>query len=238
MSYLWDCGASSFTTMKNPTTTSLVVRSAGVNLVGDLNVPAHPKGLIIFSHGSGSSRFSPRNRFVSEQLARNGYATFLVDLLTELEDSDERNRFDISLLTERLLGVVHYFLDEYAGIFDRVGLFGASTGAASALRVASVLGEDIFSVVIRGGRPDLAFDALDAVVAPTLLLVGEYDSLVLAINRRALMRLRGEKRLVVIPEATHLFEEQGKLEQVAKISVEWLDHCLESKNIQDAFSKS
>ncbi|MFM7079268.1 MAG: dienelactone hydrolase family protein [Bacteroidota bacterium] len=220
------------------TSTSLVIRSAGVNLVGDLKVPSNPKGLIIFSHGSGSSRFSPRNRYVSEYLAQNGYATFLVDLLTELEDRDERNRFDISLLTDRLLGVVHYFLDMYADKFDQVGLFGASTGAASALRVASILGEDVFAVVSRGGRPDLAFDALDSVVAPTLLLVGGYDSLVLAINQRALMRLRGEKKLLVIPEATHLFEEPGKLEQVANASVEWLDQCLETKNIQDAFSKS
>lgn len=217
---------------------ALVIRSAGVNLVGDLIVPAQSKGLIIFSHGSGSSRLSPRNRFVSDYLARHGYATFLVDLLTELEDAEERNRFDISLLTERLLGVVHYFMDEHVGIFDKIGLFGASTGAASALRVASLLGLDIFAVVSRGGRPDLAFDALDSVIAPTLLLVGGYDSLVLAINKRALLRLRGVKKLVVIPEATHLFEEPGKLEQVARESVDWLEDCLKSKSVQDAFSKS
>jgi pimeloyl-ACP methyl ester carboxylesterase len=129
-------------------------------------------------------------------------------------------------------------MDEHVGSFDQIGLFGASTGAASALRVASLLGPDIFAVVSRGGRPDLAFDALDTVVAPTLLLVGGYDSLVLAINQRALMRLRGDKKLVVIPEATHLFEEPGKLEQVARESVGWFDDCLATKNIRDAFSKS
>lgn len=231
-------GKNTFTSMKILESKSLVIHASGANIVGHLHIPENHKGLVVFSHGSGSSRYSPRNRFVSELLNQHGFATFLVDLLTEREDADEMKRFDISLLTHRLLDVVRFFMDDTEVRFDRIALFGASTGSASALRVAAMLGDDVFAVVSRGGRPDLAYDALDAVISPTLLIVGGNDSLVLGLNKRAMMRLRCEKKLVVVPGATHLFEERGAMEMVARESIAWFELCLQDKDIRNAFSKS
>ena len=203
----------------------VTVRSGHVNLTGDLMVPPNHLGLVIFSHGSGSSRNSPRNRFVAEILQQKRFATFLVDLLTEEEDRLEKNRFDISLLTSRLTEVIQYFISTHEQRFDRIGLFGASTGAASALRAAAAVGQQVFAVVSRGGRPDLAWQVLEKLQCPVLLIVGGADLQVLNLNKRALMLLHGEKRLHVVPEATHLFEEPGALEAVANVAADWFfDH--------------
>lgn len=192
-----------------------------VTLRGDLAIPASAPGLVLFSHGSGSSRHSPRNRLVAERLQRSQWATLLVDLLTEREDGACTNRFDIELLTGRLLGVTRWARHHVLTAGLPVGYFGASTGAASALRAAAELGPEIHAVVSRGGRPDLAGEALGRVVSPTLLIVGGRDPEVLALNRRAYELLPGIKQLEVVPGATHLFEERGALEEVADLAAAW-----------------
>jgi len=193
----------------------------GIQVKGNLVIPPDAGALVLFSHGSGSSRFSPRNRFVAGVLNRAGMATLLSDLLTENEDAIYANRFDIDVLTERLVAVTRYArqLPELAGLLT--GYFGASTGAASALKAAALLGESISAVVSRGGRPDLAGEALQRVTAPTLLIVGSLDEPVIGLNEQAYARLRYEKKLQIIPGASHLFEEAGKLEQVAELAREW-----------------
>lgn len=197
-----------------------------VTLQGDLTVSESPQGLVIFSHGSGSSRHSPRNRFVAERLQRAGFATLLMDLLTPKEDRVYANRFDIDLLTRRLLECASWAQRQplLAGL--PVGFFGASTGAASALRAAAALGPKAGAVVSRGGRPDLAADALGRVLCPTLLIVGGRDPEVLTLNRRALERMTAVKRLETVPGATHLFEEPGTLERVADLAAGWFLHYL------------
>ena len=197
------------------------IRTEGISLPGDLVLPKNATGLVIFSHGSGSSRFSPRNNFVAQQLQRRGIGTFLFDLLTEEEDKDYSQRFNIELLSERLILVTKYILnfDECKDI--PIGYFGASTGAASALIATAVLNRKISSVVSRGGRPDLAMDYLDKVKAPTLLIVGGLDTEVIGMNTVALNKLGSVKRLEIVEGATHLFEEPGALEQVAELSGEW-----------------
>ncbi|KEO50762.1 erythromycin esterase family protein [Thioclava pacifica] len=190
-------------------------------LEGDLTVPADPKGLVIFAHGSGSSRLSPRNRAVAETLNARGFATLLFDLLTPEEAADRRNVFDIPLLAERITETVLYVSGE-PDIEDLpVGLFGASTGAGAALVAAAGLGERIAAVVSRGGRPDLAGAHLGAVTAPSLLIVGGDDGQVLALNRSALADLTCEKALRIVPGATHLFEEPGTLEMVCAMAGDW-----------------
>lgn len=202
---------------KNP----VVIRLDHIELQGDLVIPDDAAGLVIFSHGSGSSRLSPRNRMVAEHLWKHRFATLLFDLLTEAEDLNHRNRFNIELLTGRL-GAVTRWAKQQENLKDLpIGYFGASTGAASALCAAAALGSDIKTVVSRGGRPDLAMDHLAKVTAPTLLIVGGWDAEVAELNREALARIPAEKRLDIIPGATHLFEEPGKLEEVADLAEEW-----------------
>jgi putative phosphoribosyl transferase len=193
-------------------------------LEGDLVVPDDALGLVLFAHGSGSSRHSPRNRFVAESLNRSDIGTVLVDLLTRDEERADRftgaHRFDIGLLARRLVAALGWVLAGPAQSLP-VGLFGASTGAAAALVAAAERAENVAAVVSRGGRPDLAGPALRQVRAPTLLIVGGNDELVLELNREALALLPGEKELVVVPGATHLFEEPGALETVARLAAGW-----------------
>jgi len=208
---------------------ALKIQTDQVQLEGELVLPEKPRGLVIFSHGSGSSRFSPRNNFVAQQLQRKGIATFLFDLLTEEEDSDYSQRFNIPLLSERLIQVTREILKHKQIKKLSIGYFGASTGAASALIAASELGNKIRAVVSRGGRPDLASDHLAKVMSPTLLIVGELDFEVIRMNETALHKLRGIKHLAIVPGATHLFEEPGALENVAELSTDWFIQYLSVK---------
>ncbi len=200
---------------------ALIPSDAGL-LEGVLDVPSRPIGVVAFSHGSGSGRHSPRNRFVAMQLAERGVATLLLDLLTPAEDRQHGARFDIDLLSDRLEHTVRFLLAHAATRSLPIGLFGASTGAASALRVAAH-NEAVMAVVSRGGRPDLAGpDALARVGAPTLLIVGSEDPVVLELNRAACDALVGCKReLAIVPGATHLFEEPGTLEEAAQLASDW-----------------
>jgi len=208
----------------------ILVQTEGLTLPGILGVPAGAQGAVLFAHGSGSSRFSPRNNFVAEVLRQHRLATLLIDLLTQAEDQLYENRFDIELLTRRLAAVTHWLRTKSEVRHLPVGLFGASTGAASALRLAAQLGEGIYAVVSRGGRPDLAEEFLARVSAPTLLIVGGADDVVLELNRRAYEQLGAEKELAVIPGATHLFEEPGALEAVADQAAEWFARHLPAGN--------
>ena len=193
-----------------------------LRLEGTLSLLAtRPKGLVIFAHGSGSSRLSPRNTFVAIALRQSGLATLLFDLLTEPEAADRSNVFDIALLAERLGAATDWARRSEVTSALQIGYFGASTGAAAALVAAAQRGSDIAAVVSRGGRPDLAGAALGDVTAPTLLIVGGADTEVLALNRAALGRLRCEAKLEVVPRATHLFEEPGALESVVRLAQQW-----------------
>ena len=200
-----------------------------VRLGGELNFPPKALGLVLFAHGSGSSRHSSRNQFVARTLQQAGIGTLLFDLLTEEEEQAEaltrHLRFNIPFLAERLTETTRWVLDEKTTRDVSTGFFGSSTGAAAALVAAAELGETINAVVSRGGRPDLAGDALEQVTAPTLLLVGGNDEPVIPLNEEAYDRLRCEKALRIIPGASHLFEEAGTLEIVAKMASEWFaDH--------------
>jgi len=197
---------------------------------GLLGLPAgKARALILFAHGSGSSRFSPRNNFVAEQLRQAGLATLLFDLLTESESQNRANVFDIDLLALRLQQATEFITEYPATRGLPVAYFGASTGAAAALVAAARLGARIGAVVSRGGRPDMAEAALAHVVSPTLLIVGGADPEVLALNQAARRRLRCACDLVVVPGATHLFEEPGTLEQVVALAREWFLHHLNAK---------
>lgn len=197
----------------------------GIQLEGALALPEHAQGLVVFAHGSGSSRFSPRNNFVARVLRGAGIGTLLLDLLTEEEDAVSATRFDIDLLTERLLLVTSWLRSQPQTQHLALGYFGASTGAAAALRAAASAGAEIAAVVSRGGRPDLAEKALPQVQSPTLFLVGGNDEKVLQLNRQAYAQLQAPKHLVVISGATHLFEEPGALEGVARLAAQWFqDH--------------
>lgn len=210
-----------------PATTAIEIPVSDARLKGDLTMPEKARGLVIFSHGSGSSRKSPRNRFVAEQLQERGLATLLLDLLTEREDEVYETRFDIDLLSRRLEEVAQWALKDPGTKGLPVGLFGASTGAASALRVAAELGEAIRAVVSRGGRPDLTGSrALSKVTAPTLFLVGGMDYGVIELNQAAFAELQCIKQLKIVRGATHLFEEEGKLEEVAVLAGMWLEKYL------------
>lgn len=197
-----------------------------IKLEGNLVIPDGAKAIILFSHGSGSSRLSPRNNFVAEVLQKAGIATLLFDLLTEEEDEVYETRFNIPLLTKRLEAVTKWLIkqDDVKGL--NIGYFGASTGAASALEAAAVLDDKIQAVVSRGGRPDLAMDLLPDVKAPTLLIVGGNDGPVIEMNESALEKLECEKKLHIVPGATHLFEEAGALEEVAKLASNWFQKHL------------
>lgn len=201
-----------------------------VRLEGTLAIPAEPRGVVLFAHGSGSSRFSPRNRFVAQRLQESGFATLLLDLLTAEEEAvDARTaelRFDIELLAGRLVAAIDWLARNADTQLLPVGLFGASTGAGAALVAAARRPNVTRAVVSRGGRPDLARDALESVRAPTLLIVGGADQPVIDMNRGALERLRAEKSLTIVPGATHLFEESGALETVARLASEWFERHL------------
>jgi pimeloyl-ACP methyl ester carboxylesterase len=212
-----------------------------VTLPGSLSVPTRSRGIVVFAHGSGSGRFSTRNRAVAQVLLDGGLATLLIDLLTPAEEREDlrtaRLRFDIPLLAERVIGVIDWLAEaDGDGLTPAaqdlpVGCFGASTGAAAALIAASERPSHVRAVVSRGGRPDLAADVLPRVVAPTLLVVGGNDSVVIELNRRARALLAGESRLEIVPGAGHLFEEPGALERVAALTRAWFARHLASRVI-------
>jgi dienelactone hydrolase len=209
------------------------IRAGSVLLAGELSVPDKAKGVVLFAHGSGSSRHSPRNQFVARTIREAGVGTLLFDLLTRQEeevDSYTRElRFDINLLASRLVGATEWLAEEPETSHLRPGYFGASTGGGAALVAAAVLGGKIGAVVSRGGRPDLAGPALAHVKAPTLLIVGGLDGPVIQLNQQAYAELRCEKELRIVPGATHLFEEPGKLEEVAALAATWLSRYLNGK---------
>lgn len=214
------------------------ILSTGVRLEGMVSIPQDASGLVVFVHGSGSSRHSPRNQYVARELQEGGLATLLFDLLTpEEEQIDERTRhlrFDIDLLARRTAGALEWLdLQPYARELKR-GLFGSSTGAAAALIAAAELPEKVDAVVSRGGRPDLAGAALPRVQAPTLLIVGGYDKVVINLNEHALARMQpgDDKRLVIVPGASHLFEEPGKLEEAARLARDWFQEHLSPVSIR------
>jgi dienelactone hydrolase len=199
----------------------------GVTLEGALAIPVNATGLVLFVHGSGSSRFSPRNNFVARELRNAGLGTLLIDLLTRIEDQDYERRFDIPLLTQRVVQVTAWLRAQPETKHLMLGYFGASTGAAAALQAAAEPANKINAVVSRGGRPDLAGAlALGQVRCPVLLIVGGNDDVVIELNQQAHARLVCPKELVIVPGATHLFEEPGTLEQVAMLASAWFRHHL------------
>ena len=227
-------GVFSMVPTKNPEPSKpeheVTIDAGGVELHGTLALPANPAGVVLFAHGSGSSRHSPRNRYVAGVLQSRGVATLLFDLLTKEEESVDQwtaeLRFDIPMLAQRLFDTTRWSLlsDELKSL--KIGYFGASTGAAAALVAAARLPDSVRAVVSRGGRPDLAGDVLESVHAPTLLIVVGNDEQVIDLNRIALEKLHcHEKKLVIVPGATHLFEEPGTLEEVARLAADWFaDH--------------
>jgi putative phosphoribosyl transferase len=210
----------------------VVVCAGAVKLAGRLNLPRHPLGMVLFAHGSGSSRHSVRNRLVAESLNRGGLGTLLFDLLTPAEETVRANTFDIDLLAGRLIAATDWLSQHAAVASLPLGYFGASTGGAAALWAAADTGREIGAVVSRGGRPDLAAPRLGDVRSPTLLIVGGADRAVLAMNEEALSQLRCESRLVVIPGASHLFVEPGALQMVARLARDWfVDHLVDERAI-------
>lgn len=208
-----------------PTSWPVLVETADATLSGDLTIPEPAGGLVVFAHGSGSSRRSPRNRAVAEILQHAHVATLLLDLLTESEERADavtaEFRFDISLLASRVTATVDWCRSQPTTASLALGLFGASTGAAAALMAAAERPARVRAVVSRGGRPDLADAALEVVAAPTLLIVGGHDQVVIQLNQQALERMPGVRELRIVPGATHLFEEAGALEQVARLATDW-----------------
>jgi len=209
---------------------SILIDAGNVDLAGDLAVPANARGIVVFAHGSGSSRHSSRNRFVAEQLRQADLGTLLMDLLTAEEEDIEAEtrhlRFDIELLADRLIGAMGW-LDAEAGTRGLpVGLFGASTGGGAALDAAARTPGRVAAVVSRGGRPDLADEQLPHVRAPTLLIVGGRDEIVIKLNQQAMRRMVAPVRLEIVPGATHLFEEPGALEHIARLAREWFARYL------------
>jgi pimeloyl-ACP methyl ester carboxylesterase len=206
------------------------VRIAPIGLAGILQIPENADSLVVFAHGSGSSRLSPRNTAVARALNDHGFATLLFDLLTPEEEADRANVFDIPLLADRLVDAVRWLEGETAVAKLPVGLFGASTGAAAALVAAAKLPRRISAVVSRGGRPDLAGDALERVEAPTLLIVGGADFGVIELNEQALARLHAPKAIEIVPDATHLFPEPGAMEAVIELAATWFERYLAAKS--------
>src|SRR5205085_225713 len=208
------------------------IASGAATLEGELRVPAGAQGVVLFAHGSGSSRHSPRNQYVARRIRAAGVGTLLFDLLTREEEAVDiytrHLRFDIGLLAERLVDATNWLKqsDELERL--RVGYFGSSTGGGAALVAAAELGDSVGAVVSRGGRPDLAGDALPKVKAPTLLIVGGLDYPVIEMNESALARMRCEKELKIVPGATHLFEEPGTLQEVARLAADWFQKHLHS----------
>jgi putative phosphoribosyl transferase len=209
------------------TEVSVAVQALPQGLPGQLSVPPQARGVVVFAHGSGSGRLSPRNRHVAAALQASGFATLLLDLLTPDEERDRAKVFDIPLLAERVALACRWLAGRVDTADLAQGLFGASTGAAAALLAASREGDTVHAVVSRGGRPDLAGpEALARVKSPTLLIVGSEDRDVVALNRDACGRLGGEKQLVLVPGATHLFEEPGTLDEVVRLAADWFERHL------------
>jgi putative phosphoribosyl transferase len=211
---------------------NLQIPVAGTVLEADIGLPKSPRGAVLFAHGSGSGRHSPRNRYVADELNRAGLATMLADLLTQEEEQVDMMtaalRFDVDLLATRVMALTDWMADNEPTAGLGLGLFGASTGAAAALIAAATRPDTVQAVVSRGGRPDLANAHLSEVRQPTLLIVGERDPVVIELNREAMKRLEGEKHLAIIPVASHLFEEPGALEQVARLARDWFLRYLRS----------
>jgi dienelactone hydrolase len=216
--------------MEPGTERSVTVPAGPVKLQGDLAMPAAARGVVLFAHGSGSGRQSPRNRYVAEILQQAQFCTLLLDLLTADEEARDlytrEYRFNLPLLAERLVAATDWLAANPETQALPLGYFGASTGAAAALIAATERPQVVRAVVSRGGRPDLALEVLDRVQAPTLLLVGGYDSVVIDLNREAYARLPGTKHLEIVPAATHLFEEPGTLEEVARLAAAWFTQYL------------
>jgi putative phosphoribosyl transferase len=210
------------------------VPANGIKLESALIIPADAEGVVLFAHGSGSSRHSPRNNFVAQVLHRSGMGTLLMDLLTTEEDSVYENRFDIDLLTWRLERATQWLMEQPESKTLDIGYFGASTGAAAALQAAATFGTSIGAVVSRGGRPDLAMPVLERVESPTLLIVGGLDDIVIDLNRKAYAKLKAEKHLAIVPGATHLFEEPGTLQEAARLAAEWFKRYLSSSRVHEA----
>ena len=204
-----------------------------VTLKGDLIIPENARGIVIFSHGSGSSRFSSRNRMVAELIQKQNIGTFLFDLLTQEEDELYENRFNIDLLSDRLIETTQWLMNYKSTKNLPIGYFGASTGAASALRAAAHFKTKIKAIVSRGGRPDLAITELPQVTAPTLLIVGGLDVPVIGMNKMAFDELKSVKEMKIIPGATHLFEEPGKLLEVAELAMVWYKRHLVNKEEEE-----
>ncbi|MEE9283563.1 MAG: dienelactone hydrolase family protein [Nitrososphaerales archaeon] len=200
---------------------SVQIELPSIQLEGILVDPSESRGVVVFTHGSGSGRLSPRNTFVAKALQEAGLGTLLVDLLSEEEDQVYETRFNIGLLAARVVEVTKWLMNKKEIKGKLIGYFGASTGAAAALQAAANLGSDISAVVSRGGRPDLVFPFLSTVTAPTLLIVGERDPIVIDMNKAAYDRISSQKDLVIVPGATHLFEEPGTLEEVAELATRW-----------------
>lgn len=199
-----------------------------ITLKGRLRIAEQQKGLVVFSHGSGSSRMSSRNNYVADLLLKEGFSSLLFDLLTESEDMIYENRFNIDLLAERLVAATQWISKQKDMQNVPIGFFGASTGAASALKATPFLGTNIKAIVSRGGRPDLAAPILDKIKSPTLLIVGGNDGVVIDLNKKAYAKLSGIKKMEIIEGATHLFSEPGKLEAVAKLTSEWFTKYLKN----------
>lgn len=202
-------------------TSEVSIPVGSISLKGNLSIPERAQSIVVFSHGSGSSRHSVRNKYVAEYLNSEGLATLMFDLLTESEDKNYSNRFDIEMMVQRLLLVTDWIKEKEDTAALDVGYFGSSTGAASALGAASMLGELVKAVVSRGGRPDLAAPYLQDVKAPTLLIVGSRDYPVIEMNEQAYAMMPHQAEIKIVKDATHLFEEPGKLEEVAKIAAAW-----------------
>src|SRR5262245_12214195 len=204
------------------------------HLEGELKIPADAPGVVLFAHGSGSGRHSPRNQFVARVIRESGNGTLLFDLLTREEEIEDnvtgRLRFDIGLLAQRLVDATRWLSGQPEAGQLGIGYFGSSTGGGAALVAAAEVGQRIGAVVSRGGRPDLAANELPRVQSPTLLIVGEYDDVVIRLNEEAMARLRCEKQMKIIPRATHLFEEEGALEQVARLAAAWFRRHLRTNS--------
>ncbi len=213
---------------------NISIKAGHVTLEGNISIPEGAAGIVLFAHGSGSSRLSPRNRFVAEELNKKGIATLLFDLLTPeeevVDDQTAHLRFDIPLLAQRLVDTTDWILRNPDLSSLKIGYFGASTGGGAALVAAAERPKVVKAVVSRGGRPDLAGESLTRVKCPTLLIVGGYDEPVIELNEKAMSLLKSEKKLVIVPGATHLFEERGKLEEVARHACDWfLKYLVEEK---------
>jgi dienelactone hydrolase len=204
----------------------------GVELEGAWVIPAGARGVVLFAHGSGSSRHSPRNNFVAQVIQKAGMGTLLMDLLTRQEDMDYENRFDIDLLTSRLERATEWIMKQPQSKSLDIGYFGASTGAAAALYAAATFGPAVGAVVSRGGRPDLAMAVLHRVQSPTLFIVGGLDDVVIELNQKAYRELTAEKKLLIVPGATHLFEEPGTLQEAARLAADWFKQHLGKDRVE------